>query len=204
MNTLFESLATDFESIKVMEYKNFRLVDTLEEIESMPDKSVDVILTDPPYDFDEADKIFLHNAFTRIAKKAVIVFSPPENQWDFCADHYLFWVKPISTKNTIKSYSRFVEMIFVYELEDYTWNTQYHWSNYVNVINDKVLGLSDHPFEKPESLLERLIRLHTHPGDLIFDPFCGSGSVLNVAERLERYSLGWDINDEHINYYNVS
>jgi len=74
----------------------------------------DLIITDPPYDFTEEQKTLLHKEFLRISKGWVIVFSPPENQWILPADQYLFWIKPISTKNTSKSYSRFVEMIFVY------------------------------------------------------------------------------------------
>ena len=85
-----------------------RGIDTIEEICDIPDRSYDLVLTDPEYDFSEDIKFYLHQEFCRIAKSAVIVFAPPENQWDFGADHYLFWVKPISTKNTSKSYSRFV------------------------------------------------------------------------------------------------
>lgn len=173
-----------------------RGIDTIENIVEIPNKSVDLILTDPPYNFTDDLKLYLHEEFMRIAKSAVIVFSPPENQWNFGQlyepDHYLFWTKAISTKNTSKSYSRFVEMIFVYELEDYVWNTQYHWSNYVNILNDKVVGLSDHPHEKPPSLIDRLIRLHSNPGQKIFDPFCGSGTIPKRASILKRDSIGWD------------
>ena len=172
---------------------NIKKVDTFTKIKDVRTKSYDLILTDPPYDFSSSTMGFLQGHFERIARSAVIVFSPPENQWDFGANHYLFWTKPISTKNTSKSYSRFVEMIFVYELEEYTWNTQYNWSNYVNIVNDKVLGLSDHPHEKPKSLIERLIRLHSNPGDTIFDPFCGSGVIPKMADKLGRCGTGWDI-----------
>ena len=99
-----------------------RGINTIEDICDIPDKSYDLVLTDPPYDFDEDIKFYLHQEFCRIAKSAVIVFAPPENQWDFGADHYLFWTKPISTKNTTKNYSRFVEMIFIYKMENYVWN----------------------------------------------------------------------------------
>jgi len=170
-----------------------RGIDTIEDIGDIPDKSYDLVLTDPPYNFQEYKKLYLHKEFCRIAKSAVIVFAPPENQWDFDPDHYLFWVKPISTKNVSKNYSRFVEMIFIYKLENYVWNTQYHWSNYVNVVKDRVMGLSIHPHEKPESLIKRLILLHSNVGDTVFDPFCGSGTIPRVANELLRHGGGWDL-----------
>lgn len=94
-------------------------VDSFLELPKLPDKSVDLILTDPPYNFSQEQKEFLHSQFVRVSKNGVIVFSPPENQW-LPPDQYGFWIKPISTKNTSKRYSRFVEMIFFYG--DMKWN----------------------------------------------------------------------------------
>ena len=87
--------------------------DSFEFLHQFPDKSVDMILTDPPYDFSNEQKETLQKEFMRISRGWIIVFSPPENQWVQPASQYLFWIKPISTKNTSKKYSRFVEMIFV-------------------------------------------------------------------------------------------
>lgn len=146
--------------------------------------SADIILTDPPYYMSMEDKLFYHREFKRIAVGWIIVFSPPEDQWILPADQYLFWIKPISTKNTSKSYSRFVEMIFVYR--NGVWNSDRHWSQYTNVFVDLVDDASGHPHRKPPSLLERLILNHTNVGDMILDPFAGSGTVGEVAEKLKR------------------
>jgi DNA modification methylase len=166
---------------------SFDLLPTLE------GKSVDAILTDPPYDLNEWDKSFLHNQFLRICKGVVIVFMPPENQWVLPANQYLFWIKPISTKNTSKSYSRFVEMIFVYNTT--TWNCKRHWSQYTNVFTDLVDDTKFHPYRKPPSLIERLILNHTNEGDLILDPFAGSFVVSEVAKRLNRKCISIEINE---------
>lgn len=163
---------------------------TLEIIDKYKDNEFDLILTDPPYDFDEETKRYLHNHFCRIAS-CVIVFSPPENQWILPADQYLFWIKPISTKNTSKSYSRFVEMIFIYGRN--WWGNERHWSQYTNIFMDLVDDTSKHPFRKPPSLIERLMLNHTTEGDEILDPFCGSGVVLDIANRLNRNAIGIDI-----------
>ena len=162
--------------------------DAFIELPKMDDKSVDLIITDPPYDFNLEQKEFLQEQFHRISKGVIIVFSPPENQWIFPADQYLFWIKPISTKNTSKRYSRFVEMIFVYKYG--TWNADRHWSQYTNVFTDLVDTSKIHPFRKPPSLLKRLILNHSKPGDIILDPFFGSGTTLSEAEKNGRHYIG--------------
>ncbi|HWO08482.1 MAG TPA: site-specific DNA-methyltransferase [Polyangiaceae bacterium] len=53
-----------------------------------------------------------------------------------------------------------------------------------------------YPTQKPEALLERLIQACTAPGDLILDPYAGSGTTLVVAARLGRRVLGIDDSPE--------
>lgn len=50
-----------------------------------------------------------------------------------------------------------------------------------------------YPTQKPEALLERVIRTSSNQGDLIMDPFCGCGTAVAVAERLKRRWIGVDI-----------
>jgi len=49
------------------------------------------------------------------------------------------------------------------------------------------------PTQKPEALLERIIRTSSNEGDLVLDPCCGSGTTLVVAERLGRCWIGIDV-----------
>ena len=159
-----------------------------EELPKIGDKSVDLIITDPPYDLHIDQQLELHEHFKRISKGWIIVFCPPENQWIYRADQYLFWNKPISTKNTSKRYSRFVEMIFIYKYG--TWNTDRHWSQYTNVFTDLVDTSKIHPFRKPPTLLRRLILNHSKPDDIILDPFFGSGTTLSEAHKNGRTYIG--------------
>lgn len=55
-----------------------------------------------------------------------------------------------------------------------------------------------HPNQLPEVYLERLIRAYTNPGDLVLDPFVGSGTSVVVAEALGRRSIGIDISLSNI------
>tara|TARA_Y100001970_G_C14188299_1_gene833869 strand:+ start:779 stop:1507 length:729 start_codon:yes stop_codon:yes gene_type:complete len=61
--------------------------------------------------------------------------------------------------------------------------------------------LTKHPTEKPEKLLERIINISSNEGDVILDPFLGSGTTAVVAEKMKRKYLGIEIDKE---YYNIS
>lgn len=56
---------------------------------------------------------------------------------------------------------------------------------------------TDHPTQKPEKLLAKLILASSQPGNLVFDPFMGSGTSCVVSKKLERRYLGVDINEEY-------
>jgi len=50
-----------------------------------------------------------------------------------------------------------------------------------------------YPTQKPEALLDRIIRASSNEGDTILDPFCGCGTTIAVAQRLHRRWIGIDI-----------
>ena len=50
-----------------------------------------------------------------------------------------------------------------------------------------------YPTQKPEGLLDRIVRVHSNAGDLVADFFCGSGTTLAVAEKLGRRWIGCDL-----------
>ena len=55
-----------------------------------------------------------------------------------------------------------------------------------------------HPTQKPEALLERIIAASTCPGDLVLDPFCGSGTTGVVCARLGRRFVGFDLDEQYL------
>lgn len=65
-----------------------------------------------------------------------------------------------------------------------------------NLILDTFVGSDPvYPTQKPLNLLEYLIQASTNAGDLVFDPFCGSGTALVAANKLGRQWAGIDRND---------
>ncbi len=55
----------------------------------------------------------------------------------------------------------------------------------------------NHPTQKPESMLERVIKASSNPGDIVLDPFSGSFTTSAVAVRLGRVGIGIDMNNEY-------
>lgn len=56
---------------------------------------------------------------------------------------------------------------------------------------------TDHPTQKPEKLYAKLILASSKPGDVIFDPFMGSGTAAVTAKKLGRHYLGVELNEEY-------
>lgn len=65
---------------------------------------------------------------------------------------------------------------------------------YIKVVDPKSPENVSYPTQKPEALLERIIKALTNPGDLVFDCFMGSGTTQAVAMKLGRRFIGADIN----------
>lgn len=56
----------------------------------------------------------------------------------------------------------------------------------------------NHPTQKPEGLMERIVLASTDEGDLVIDPFCGSGTTLRVCQQLDRDAIGIEINPVYV------
>ena len=61
-------------------------------------------------------------------------------------------------------------------------------------------GHLDHPCPFPEEIPLRLMLLYSYPGDLVFDPFNGSGQTTKVARHLRRRFIGLDVEAKYVKY----
>ena len=64
----------------------------------------------------------------------------------------------------------------------------------------KMTEYENHPTQKPEALLERIIKASSNVGDVVLDPFSGSFTTTATAIRLKRVAIGIELNEE---YYEI-
>lgn len=64
----------------------------------------------------------------------------------------------------------------------------------------KMNEYENHPTQKPEALLERIIKASSNVGDVVLDPFSGSFTTIATAIRLKRVAIGIELNEE---YYEI-
>ena len=109
----------------------------------------------------------------------------------------LMWAKdnpiPLTNGNFVGG-----EYVVVLRGKGATFNTGLPLSNYLRYyLGYRYSGPSGHPTEKPRALLERLVRVSSNVGDVVFDPFAGSGSTGIVALKEGRQFIGFEINPEY-------
>ncbi len=91
----------------------------------------------------------------------------------------------IPEKGEVASYKRYLDEMSGTPLKDIWYDIEHlHGSS------REYLGYQT---QKPEALLERIIRAASSEGDLVLDPFCGCGTAVAVAERLKRRWIGIDV-----------
>jgi DNA modification methylase len=66
------------------------------------------------------------------------------------------------------------------------------WTD-VNPVNSQAVEATDYATQKPEALLDRIIKASSNEGDLVLDCFCGSGTTAAVAEKLKRRWVTCDL-----------
>jgi len=56
----------------------------------------------------------------------------------------------------------------------------------------------NHPTQKPEGIIERIVLASSNKGDTVLDPFSGSGTTLRVCQQLDRNVIGFELNPEYV------
>lgn len=56
----------------------------------------------------------------------------------------------------------------------------------------------NHPTQKPEGIIERIVLASSNKGDTVLDPFSGSGTTLRVCQQLDRKAIGFELNPEYV------
>ena len=82
---------------------------------------------------------------------------------------------------------------FVRYLDESTGQPVQDWWDDIGVIAAPSRERLGYPTQKPEALLERIIKASSNEDDIVLDPFCGCGTAVAVAERLNRRWIGIDV-----------
>lgn len=70
------------------------------------------------------------------------------------------------------------------------------------LVSGNAIERTDHPAQYPEELIERIILTGTNEGEIVLDPFMGSGTTAVVAKKLNRHYVGYEIVKEYIEMAN--
>lgn len=201
-------------------------------LSTLADASVDLLITDPPYEsLDKHRKIgtttrlklsksssnqwfsiFPNERFESLFKEIYRVLKKNSHFYLFCDQETMFIVKPIAEKVGFKFWKPIVwDKVNIGMGYHYRSRHEYilFFEKGKRKLND--LGVPDilkckrvnkgYPTEKPTQLIEVLISQSSNVGELIVDPFFGSGSTLVAAENLGRDYLGCDISDAAHAYF---
>ncbi|MBU6171811.1 MAG: site-specific DNA-methyltransferase, partial [Verrucomicrobia bacterium] len=94
------------------------------------------------------------------------------------------WIDPVQV-GAYPSYKQYLHESKGKQIEDI-------WTD-INLANPMAIERVAYPTQKPEELLERIIRASSNEGDLVADFFCGSGTTAAVAEKLGRKWIATDL-----------
>ncbi|HAS8474606.1 TPA: site-specific DNA-methyltransferase [Vibrio vulnificus] len=206
--------------------------DAVKWLSTLDTASVDLLITDPPYESLEKHRkigtttrlkvskassnqwfeIFPNDRFEALLSEVYRVLKNHSHFYLFCDQETMFVIKPIAEKIGFKFWKPIVwDKVSIGMGYHYRARHEYilFFEKGKRKLND--LSIPDilthkrvyrgYPTEKPVSLLEVLVAQSSREGELVVDPFFGSGSTLVAAKNLNRQFKGNDISSsahEHI------
>ena len=154
----------------------------------------------------EEQRIEAARQFGRIARRWVLIFCQIEasQKWVAAGEaaglvyrRTCIWVKP----DGMPQYSGdrpgmgYETIIALHASGKSTWNGG--GAHGVFIVPKGDPDRSGHPTQKPDALMDKLIRLFTDKDETILDPFAGSASTLTACERSGRKSIGWELDPKY-------
>ena len=195
-----------FKSIKTPDQFTLKTGDFRESTESIKDNSVDLIFTDPPYD---KESIPLYGDVAEVASRILKPggsllayaghYALPQILADM-EDHLRYWWMLClkHSGNEARLPGKFVFVGYkpiVWFVKEKRLNKTFIADHYISKPPDK----KDHDWQQGTSEAKYYIDKLTEPGDLVVDPFLGSGTTLVAAKELNRKGWGCDIDEMNVN-----
>lgn len=203
--------------------------DAVEWLRSIPSETVDLVITDPPYESLEKHRaigtttrlkhsksssndwfqIFKNERFEELFAEIFRVLKNGSHFYLFCDSETSFIAKPIGEKVGFKFWKPLIWDKKVIGM-GYHYRARYEFILFFEKGKRKLnnLGIADvieerrvrggYPTEKPTRVSEILIEQSSSVGQIVADPFMGSGSTGHAAIHLQRMFLGNDISQETI------
>lgn len=191
--------------------------DCLAALPQLPDSSVDFVLTDPPYLVGYHDRNGrsiandVHGQWLRPAFAEILrVLKPGRccvsfygwnrvdeffSAWRAAGFHpvgHLVWVKPYASSKGLLAYQH--EQAYVLAKGN---TSAMQSSPLPDVLAWQYTGNRLHPAQKPVRSLKPVIESFSRPGEVVLDPFCGSGSTLLAAKILGRRYIGIELDCDY-------
>lgn len=200
------------------------MVDAVEWLRGLPDESVDLIVTDVAYESLEKHravgtttrlkrwfKIFPNARFGELFAEMYRVMKRDTHLYFMCDSETMFVAKPIGEEHGFRFWKPIVwDKVYMGGGYHYRAQTEFvlFFEKGKRALNSKSItdiirikskrDKGRYPTQKPEELMEVLIGQSTSPGDLVIDPFMGSGSVGAAAMSKQRCFAGNDISQDSI------
>lgn len=196
--------------------------DAIEWLRELPSASIDLVLTDPAYESLEKHRargstprlvnwfpIFKNDRFPELFQEVYRVLKNDRHFYMVCDQETMFHVKPIGEQVGFRFWKGIVwdkEKIGM----GYHYRAQHEMVLFFEKGKRKLNNLSvpdvlsiprvanGYPTEKPVELLSILINQSTQPGEIVADPFMGSGSTGSAAILSDRRFVGCDVSDAAI------
>jgi site-specific DNA-methyltransferase (adenine-specific) len=200
-------------------------------VNGLPDNSIDLLLTDPPYglnyssnraniktelqshtanddeSFFEQMDLMLSILESKLKDDAhLYIFTSPKVLYEtlsiirkhYSSYHLLIWNKTQGTAGDIyNDYGNQYELIIFAQKGKRMMNWDKRQGDVLTYTRPSSSTLyRNHPTEKPVDLLKQLIQNSTVEGEMVLDPFAGSGSTLVAAKQLKRRYCGIEIDKE--------
>jgi DNA modification methylase len=190
--------------------------DCISIMQSLPANSIDFILTDPPYLIryqdregrslqNDSNSDWLKPAFSeayRVLKQDHFMIS--FYGWTQVDKFFYAWcsagfriVGHLVFRKQYASKSRFLKYQHEQAYLLAKGNPRLPDNPVADVIEMPYSGNKLHPTQKPVAALKPLVEAFTQSGDIVFDPFCGSGSTLLAAKILNRRYLGIELDPQY-------
>ncbi|MGF1764837.1 DNA-methyltransferase [Aliivibrio kagoshimensis] len=206
--------------------------DAVKWLSTLADASVDLIVTDPPYESLEKHRkvgtttrlkvsksssnqwfdIFPNERFEELLIEIYRVLKKNSHFYLFCDQETMFIIKPIAEKIGFKFWKPIIWDKVCIGM-GYHYRARHEYILFFEKGKRKInnLGTPDileckrvyrgYPTEKPVPLIETLISQSSTEGELVIDPFFGSGATFIAAQNLDRQFKGSDISESAHEYY---